>query len=157
KLPAVAPKESEIKDDYVPVGAMSFHVADAAGLQPGDNIQITRPSTQSWIERLGMTEFGGGIGDWRQVWKPGSRDIQWDRIVKAVEGDLITVDAPITTAIEKDMGGGFVRPLTWPGELENVGIENLRCESSFEPANPKDENHSWFVSTIENAKNCWVR
>ena len=155
--PSASQKSFEINDDCVPVGATSFHVADAGGLKSGDNILITRPSTQPWIERLGMNEFGGGIGDWRLVWKPGSRDIQWDRIVKSIEGDLVTVDAPIATAIERDFGGGSIKSLIWPGRLENVGIENVRCESSFDPANPKDENHSWFAITMENAKNCWVR
>jgi hypothetical protein len=155
--PEPAAKKTQVKDEYVPVGATSFHVAKPSGLKGGDNILITRPSTQAWIERLGMTEFGGGIGDWRLVWKPGSRDIRWDRVIKSVEGDLITVDAPITTAIEKEFGGGHVEQQVWPGRIENVGIENLRCESSFDPSNPKDENHSWFAITMENAKDCWVR
>jgi len=53
--------------------------------------------------------------------------------------------------------GGRVEPYLWPGRIENVGIENLRCESTFDPANPKDENHSWFAITVENAQNAWVR
>jgi hypothetical protein len=150
-------KSWEIEDEAVPVGATTFHVNHASTLKPGDTIDIIRPSTQVWIDRLGMTDFGGGIGDWRLVWKPGSRDLIWDRVVKSVEGDLVTVDAPITTAIDKSLGGGRVETYSWPGRLENVGIENLRCESTFDPANPKDENHSWFAITIENAQNAWVR
>ena len=52
-----------------------------------------------------MTEFGGGIGDWRLVWKPGSRDLVWDRVIQKIDGNLGTVDAPITTAIERVSGG----------------------------------------------------
>jgi hypothetical protein len=147
----------QITDDYIPVGATTFHLKHASTLKPGDSINIIRPSTQVWIDRLGMTDFGGGIGDWRLVWKPGSRDLIWDRVIKSVEGDLVTVDAPITTAIEKSLGGGRIEPYSWPGRIENVGIENLRCESNFDPANPKDENHSWFAVTVENAQNAWVR
>ena len=36
----------QIADDYVPVGATSFHLKDASGLKVGDTIFITRPSTQ---------------------------------------------------------------------------------------------------------------
>jgi hypothetical protein len=147
----------EITDDYIPVGATTFHIKQSSALKPGDTIKVIRPSTQTWIERIGMTDFGGGIGDWRLVWKPGSRDLIWDRVVKSIEGDLVTVDAPITAAIEKSLGGGRVEPYSWVGRIENVGIENLRCESTFDPANPKDENHSWFGITIENAQNTWVR
>jgi hypothetical protein len=152
-----ARKSWQIKDDYVPVGAMSFHVEDASGLKPGDTVRVVRPSTQAWIDRLGMTEFGGGIGDWRLVWKPGSRDLVWDRVVKSVEADVVTVDAPITTAIEKEFGGGRVETYSWPGRIANVGVENLRCESAFDSKNPKDEEHSWLAITMENAMDAWVR
>ena len=150
-------KTWEIRDEYVPVGATSFHLKEAPELKPGDTITILRPCTQAWIERLGMTEFGGGQGDWRLVWKPGSRDLLWDRVVKSLNGDLVAVDAPITTAIEAEFGGGRVEPYHWPGRITNVGVENLRCDSTFDAANPKDENHSWFAITLENAQDAWVR
>src|SRR5205807_3904292 len=104
------------------------HVGPNSSIKVGDTIFISRPSTQAWIERLGMTEFGGGIGDWPLVWKPGSRDLVWDRVLKAVEGNLATIDAPITTAIQKEFGGGRVETYSWPGRISEVGIENLRCE-----------------------------
>jgi Family of unknown function (DUF6298) len=148
---------TEITDPYVPVGARSFHVKNANGLKPGATIRITRPSTQAWIDRLGMTEFGGGHGDWRLVWKPGSRDLSWDRIIESVQDGLVAVDAPITTALEKEFGGARVEACEWPGQVSNSGVENLRCESVFDSQNAKDENHSWFAMTMENAQDCWVR
>ena len=147
----------QIKDDYVPVGATSFHLTDANGLKVGDRISVFRPSTQAWIERLGMITFGGVEGDWRLTWKPGSRDLVWDRIVKSIAGDQVTVDAPITTAIEKEFGGGLLETCSWPGRINNVGVENLRLESAFDAGNPKDENHSWMAITMENTENAWVR
>jgi hypothetical protein len=147
-------KSWEIKDDYVPVGATAVHLADAAGLKVGDTIFIMRPSTQEWIDRLGANEFGGGVGG---GWKPGSRDLVWDRIVKSIEGSLVTVDAPITTALEKEFGGGRVEAYEWPGRITNVGIEKLQLESTCDAGNPKDENHSWCAVTMENAADCWVR
>jgi hypothetical protein len=104
-----------------------------------------------------MTEFGGGIGDWRLVWKPGSRDLVWDRVILKIVRNLVTVDAPVTTAIETNFGGGFVNTYSWPGRLENAGVENLRLESAFDAGNPKDENHAWFAITMENAADSWVR
>jgi hypothetical protein len=147
----------QITDDYIPVGSTTFHISQPFTLKPSDTIKIIRPSTQAWLDRLGMTDFGGGVGDWRLVWKPGSRELIWDRVVKSVEGNLVTVDAPITTAIEKTLGGGRIESYSWPGRVNNIGIENLRCDSTFDPSNPKDENHSWFAITIENAQNAWVR
>ena len=147
----------QIADNYVPVGATSFHLKDASGLKTGDNINVIRPSTQAWIDRLGMTEFGGGEGDWRLTWKPGSRDLLWDRVVKSIDGNLVTVDAPITTAMESEFGGGRVETYAWPGRISSVGVENLRLESAFDASNPKDENHSWMAITMEYVKNAWVR
>jgi Family of unknown function (DUF6298) len=147
----------QIVDNYVPVGAESFHVDSNNGLVVGDTIQIFRHSTKEWINALGMTEFGGGIGDWRLVWHPGSYDLVWDRMIQKIDGNEVTVDAPITTAIEKDFGGGFVTSYSWPGRIINVGIENLRLESAFNPAQPNDENHSWFAITLENTADAWGR
>jgi hypothetical protein len=147
----------QMADDYVPVGANSFQLKDAGGLKAGNAINIVRPSTQAWIDRLGMTEFGGGIGDWRLVWHPGSRNLVWDRVIKSIDGNQVTVDAPITTAIETNFGSGYVGIYSWPGRLSQVGVENLRLESTFDAGNPKDENHSWMAITMENVENAWVR
>ncbi len=147
----------QITDDYVPVGALSFRVKDATGLKVGDAIFITRPSPQKWIDTLGMTDFGGGLNDWRLVWKPGSRDLVWARVIQNIAGNQITIDSPITTAMETNFGGGSVKTYSWPGRIENVGVENLRLESTFDPQNFKDENHSWFAITLENAAEVWIR
>ncbi|MDR3457430.1 MAG: DUF6298 domain-containing protein [Verrucomicrobiae bacterium] len=147
----------QVADDYVPVGATSFHLQDVGGLKAGDTIHITRPSTKAWIDQLGMNEFGGGIGDWRLVWHAGSYDVVWDRTVQKVDGNMVTVDAPITTALEKSLGGGWVATYAWPGRIQNVGVENLRLESAFDAKNPKDENHAWCAITMENASDTWVR
>ena len=147
----------QIADDYVPAGATSFHLKDASGLKISDAINIIRPSTKEWIDALGMTEFGGGIGDWRLVWHPGGYDLVWDRVIRNIDGNLVTIDSPITTAIETNFGGGFVKACSWPGRISNVGVENLRLESAFDKKNPKDENHSWFAITLENAADAWVR
>ena len=147
----------QIKDDYVPVGANCFELEDAGGLKAGDAILVTRPSSQQWINDLSATEFGGGFGDWRFTWRTNTRDVVWDRVVKSVDGNRVTVDAPITTALEKKYGGGRVEVYEWPGRITNVGVENLRCLSLYDDANPKDENHPWMAVTMENAADCWVR
>lgn len=156
-LAATANPAWQITDEYVPVGATSFHVQDASALKVGDMIQVIRPGTKDWIESLHMTEFGGGIGDWRLVWHPGNYDLVWDRVIVKTDGNLVSVDSPITTAMESKLGGGLLKTYSWPGRLSNVGVENLQLESAFSTGNPKDENHSWFAITMENAADAWVR
>ncbi len=149
-------KSYEIKDDCVPVGACSFHLNTTEGLKVGDTVNIIRPSSKEWIDRLGMTSFGGGLGNWRG-WNQSSRDLLWDRVIKSINGDEVVVDAPITTAIEAQFGGGRLQPYSWPGRISNVGVENLRCESAFDVQNLKDEAHCWMAVTMENVENAWVR
>jgi len=147
----------KITNDYVSVGAMSFHLANTDGLNVGDTIDVVRPATKEWIDSLGMNEFGGGLGDWRLVWHPGNYDLVWDRTIQKIDNGVVTVDSPITTAIEKNFGGGYVKTYTWPGRITNVGVENLRLESEFDPNHPGDEDHSWFAITMENTMDAWVR
>ena len=144
----------QIADDDVPVGATSFHLANTNGFRAGDNIRIVRPSTKEWIEKIGAKDFGGGEGG---GWRPGGEDIVWDRKIVSLESNLVSVDAPITAALEKELGGGRVALFPCAGRINNVGIENLSIESAIDPANSKDENHSWCAVTMENSADCWVR
>lgn len=146
-----------ITDAYVPVGASKIQLQGTRGLEVGDTVFVIRPSTQKWIDRLGMTEFGGGHGDFRLTWKPGSRDLTWDRIIRSIEGNRVTLDAPITTAIDAEVGGGELQVYSWPGRINQVGVENIRLESEYDHGNPQDEDHCWMAMTMENARNAWVR
>jgi hypothetical protein len=144
----------KITDAYVPVNATSFKVA-AGKFKAGDQIQIHRPSTKSWIDLLKTDHFGGGITS--LGWKPGERDIIWDRTVTAVNGNAITIDAPLTTALDTAYGGGWVNAYTWAGRVQNIGIENLRLQSAYNKNNLKDEAHRWMAITLENVRDAWVR
>nr|GFD38763.1 hypothetical protein [Tanacetum cinerariifolium] len=88
---------------------------------------------------------------------PGQRDVSWDRQVVAVDANGITLDAPLTTALDKNYGGGTVARYTWLGLITQVGVENLRLESTTDTENPKDENHRWVAIDLENAQDAWVR
>jgi len=144
-----------ITDDYVPVNANTIHVGGVNNFKAGDNIIIARPSTKEWIEVLGTDHFGGGITS--LGWKPGQRNIEWIRTITTVHDNTITFDAPLTTALDKKMGGGTVATFTWPGRISNCGIENLQLISEYDPANEKDEDHRWMAITIDNATDGWVR
>ena len=42
------------------------------------------------------------------TWKEGAFNVSWDRVVVSVEGNTLTIDAPLTTALEARLGGGTV-------------------------------------------------
>lgn len=144
-----------ITDKYVPVNANSFTVNAAGPITKGDRIIISRPSTREWIAALGTEHFGGGITS--LGWKPGQRVINWKRTVTAVNGNTITVDAPVTNSLDANYGGGNVIKFQWPGQLHNSGIENLQLISAYDASNPKDESHRWMAITIDNAADAWIR
>lgn len=144
-----------ITDTYVPVNAMQLTLADASGFKVGDRITIQRPSTKEWIETLKTVEFGGGES--ALGWKPGTRDIFWDRKITAVNGSTITFDAPITTALDAKFGGATVAKYNWNGRIAQVGVENLKLESDFHKDNIKDEYHRWTAICLENVEDAWVR
>jgi len=148
-------KEIKITDAYVPVNAFSFHIANSQDFKAGDMVLIQRPSTQAWINELGTDHFGGGLT--ALSWKPGERDIYWDRKITAVNGNAITIDAPITTALDTAFGGGMIAKYEWPGRIDHIGIENLHLQSAYDINNPKDEAHRWMAITMENVSDAWVR
>ena len=69
----------------------------------------------------------------------------------------ITVDAPITTALERRYGGGTVARVTTGMPMARAGIENLTLESEFDAANPRDEEHSWIAVALDRVEDAWVR
>ncbi|WP_155977813.1 DUF6298 domain-containing protein [Pedobacter glucosidilyticus] len=144
-----------IVDDYVPVNAFQFKIADVSSFKVGDQILIHRPSTQEWITKLNTVTFGGGLSS--LGWKPGQRDIFWDRKIIAINGNNITIDVPITTALDKQFGQATVAKYQWNGRITNIGVENLQLVSDYNQQNKKDEDHRWNAINIENAADVWVR
>lgn len=146
----------KISDVYVPVNAMSFHVDSSIAFKDHSNkLIIHRPSTDKWIKTLGTDHFGGGIT--ALGWKPGDRDLYFDRTITKIEGSTIFIDAPITTALDTTYGGATIYFYNDDGRINNCGVENLSCTSIYDKTNLKDEDHRWNAINIENAENCWVR
>ncbi len=144
-----------IVDAYVPVNSRIVRVANADAFEPGNRVYIHRPSTKKWIQKLQMEAFGGET-EWLG-WKPGERDIWWDRQIEKIEGNKLILDAPLTNSLDSTYGSGYVLPYRWEGRISNVGIENLVLESAYDKSNPKDEDHCWFGITMENITDAWVR
>ena len=146
-----------VADAYVPAGATSFMVGEASILTVGDRIVVRRPSTAEWIAAVGMNLFQGWRPENRLHWQSGSRDIDSDRVVTAVQGNHITVDAPLTTALDWQFGGGLVFRYAFPGRISRVGIEHLRLVSEYDERRPLDEDHAWVAVTVDKAEHAWVR
>jgi hypothetical protein len=152
----VAGSRRKITDAYVPVGARSFHVERADDLKVGDLVTVLRPSTAEWIHFIGMDRIPVPQGRTDVVqWKAGSKDLHFRRVITAIEGDRVTVDAPIVNALQAEYGGGFLYKHDAGGLVSQVGVENLRGESEYTA--PDDEDHGWNFVGMDNVRDGWTR
>jgi hypothetical protein len=117
-----------ITDAYVPSGARTFHVSSASGLAVGDNILVDRPVTAPWISFLGMDKLvRNGVA---QTWLKVGSIVHADRVVRAIAGNQITIDAPLTDSLDAkyvNPPGATVVKYNFPGRLQNVGLESLQA------------------------------
>ena len=143
-----------LASEKVPVGAAELTLARADhGIAVGASVTVERPSPIEWIKSIGMDEAPG-----RQpyIWKAGAFNVRWDRRVVAVDGARLTLDAPLTVALESRYGGGTVQAYVQSGYIERSGIEQLRCESDYDRRNPLDEEHAWNAIDLHAASDVWV-
>ncbi|MHC4755369.1 MAG: hypothetical protein ACYTBP_09510 [Planctomycetota bacterium] len=166
-----------IKDKYVPIGSKTFTIESSKGYSVGDRILVFRPATAKWIHvigtdripsRWGKTEDGRPI-DLTKQWKPEDFDFYFERTITALQGNRVTIDAPVPNSLDKEFGGGAIFHYTTPNRIFEVGIENLRLLSQFgEPTSgnicgdpEKDgvaEGHAWHAIILNrNTENTWVR
>lgn len=150
-----AAHDRHITDAYVPVGAHSFHVDDVGGLKVGDEIIVKRLSTADWIHAIGMDHIPQNKSHSVVQWKPGSKDLLFNRVITEIAGKKITVDAPLCNAIEMKFGRGRVILCAPYRGVSQVGIENLMGDSEFK--SPTDEAHGWNLVEFVTARNAWVR
>jgi len=152
----------DIVDLYVPVGSRTFHVNDHAGYKVGDKIIIRRYGNSSWIHDIDMDQIPEREGTVQ--WEPFTLD--FDRVITEVKGNIITIDAPVTNAIERKYGGGEIYKYEDSNRLEHIGVENIRVEVEFDPTVTARHNDETYYAdeekaetflTFEYTKNAWMR
>jgi len=109
-----------IVDEFVPLGANSFSIADASGFSVGDTIIVRRLNTVEWYLKMDLAA------------PDTPRPHESDRIITAIDGNRITIDVPLTGTIEAQWGGGEIAGYTDAGRIEQVGVENLRGVSDYD-------------------------
>ncbi len=146
----------EISDDYTPCGTRTIRLAGTNEFKPGDPIMVVRPCTAAWVHELGMDKIplrkdGGKVVQWSE----GSEELHFDRVVVKVDGNTLQLDAPLTCALEKKYGGGYVYKFEFPGRTARCGVENLRGVSEYK--GDEDEEHGWTLLSFNDIENGWAR
>ncbi|MDB5190549.1 MAG: pectate lyase [Segetibacter sp.] len=150
-------KSVQLADTYFPVNSTKLTFKNTHPFTVGDLVIVNRPSTKEWLEKLGTDKIGIYVDYDLTKWEPGDFDQNWYRKVIAVTPESITIDIPLTNSLDPKYGGGNVAKYTWAGQIRDVGVENIKCISSFDQTNKKDENHRWMAITMENVIDSWVR
>lgn len=140
----------------MPWGVKTFALETTQGYSIGDAVMVYRPSTAAWISDIHMDKIAPRPGTTQ--WSAGGYDLTFERTITAIEGNRITLDAPVVNALEEKYGGGFVYRYEQKGRLDHVGVENLRLESEYQLGKEnEDEAHAWVGVSLEHAANSWVR
>ena len=126
-------------------------------VQAGDEVVVWHHSTQEWINHLGCSTFGGGkdLGYWG--WHPGEIDVRMTRRVLAVDGLVLTLDAPLPMTLDQGLSQSSLIRVASDQRISQSGVENLTIDSEYCQGQPKDEDHCWTGIYIDCATDCWVR
>ena len=148
-----------ITDEKVNVGSNSFNVENADLYQVGDRIMINHPCTQAWIDAV---DKGGVLfpdplspNEPDERWTVNQLPIVYNRYVTAVDGNKITIDAPVFYTLDKSLSQSFVYKPDMDGLVYNVGLENLRID--IETKGGTDENHAWSAASYKSCENAWAK
>jgi hypothetical protein len=182
--PRMAARGSEhrITDEFAPCGQRVFHVDSTSGLHVGDHVAIVRDTNDKWVRDNGMDAIEPRKDGGKTInWTPGPREL-YERIITAIDGEQITLDIALTSAIESQYGGAHLYRYEAPDRVHQVGVENLRAESIWtpgpgvvpkpgedygidlkDPANRNRKvgidnfNHADTFISIDKAEDVWVR
>jgi hypothetical protein len=143
-----------ITNSFIPSGTNSFTVSNASGFQVGNTVLIYRPVTQAWVDFMQMDSL------WRsgaqQTWLSVGSKITTDRIITAISGNQITVDAPLTDSFDATYLGnpvGTFAKYTFAGRISQVGIEHLKIQApsgttAYNAVTMDDIIDSWVQDVI---------
>ncbi len=186
--------EQPITDNYVPSGTKKITVKDASGFKVGDNIIVERPSTKEWISFLKMDKLAprwrpiselspkelekykkegklsedGKKYDSTEQWAPGSKNLRFERVITAINGNEITLNIPLVNAFQQEYGGGSICHYSFREERPSeIGLEHFSIVSEFNDKITKqnnfgetycaDEDHMETAVDFRACENIWVR
>ncbi|MFO7958148.1 MAG: hypothetical protein R6X33_13755 [Candidatus Brocadiia bacterium] len=135
--------------------------------------RISLRAGESWEQfqqriRRRLDDDGNRL-DFTRQWRPGSYDMHFERRIVAVDGDRVSIDAPLVHGLDQRFGGGAIFHYSSPGRVREVGVESLRLISEFGPASEghpygapdqrrSAELHGWHGVVLEcNTRDTWVR
>ena len=149
----IGSSQKKITDSFVPIGAKTITVEAGHDFTVGDWVHVRREPNDAWITLLGMDKLTD-LDPLATNWTASSYKISYERKILNVQGNLLTLDAPIMDVIDPQYANGFVVKFT-SARIQNCAVENMQITSTY--TSSTDENHGWKAITINNVENCWVK
>ncbi|TFG95545.1 MAG: T9SS type A sorting domain-containing protein, partial [Calditrichales bacterium] len=155
----VSGTKRDIVSDTVWVGDREFEVSDASPFTAGDNIIIYHPCTAGWLAAI---DSGGTFYDSTGAdpyadfpWSVGSQPILYNRYIKSIDGNKITIDAPVFNHLIREQSQSYIYKYARQGLRTQIGIENLRID--IVTGNQPDEAHAWTAIDLFQVEDAWIR
>ncbi|HMD54064.1 MAG TPA: RICIN domain-containing protein [Phycisphaerae bacterium] len=151
-LSGVSGTKENITESYVPTGTDTLTVASAAPYQVGDQIEIVDPITAAFIQYMGMDElYRNGA---QQTWISAGSNLITERTITAIDGNQITLDAPMSTSINANLQpGAYVEEYTSTA-ISQVGIQNMQLLAAAQE--PTDSAGDAAIN-MNGVTNAWVQ
>jgi hypothetical protein len=146
-------EETAIVDTYVPSGTDTFRVRDAASFHPGDRVLVQHPVTTEWVHFMGMDTL---VRDGKpQTWIKVGNVIRTDRVIRAVSGDRVTLDVPLSDDLDSKFTSATLVHYGFPGRITEVGVENLKIVAPFDDVPISGPQYT--ALRIDGAEDAWAR
>jgi hypothetical protein len=151
----VSGTKTNITNDTVLIGSREFYVENPAPFSVDDNIIIYHPCSLEWLKAIdyGGTHSTSSTED--TAWAVDSQPIVYNRYIKAINGNKITIDAPVFNHLIKSESQSYIYKYGRSGLKTDIGIENLRID--IETRGGEDENHPWQAVDLYQLEDSWVR
>jgi len=155
--------QKKVTDAFLPIGAKIITVETGHGFVAGDWVYLRREPNAAWITLLGMDLLESyGVPDVVN-WNPADFKVNYERQILSVNGNVLTLDAPVMDIIDYQYADAYVSKIS-SSRITNVGIENMKMTSAYTTSWASsvsgvahDEQHGWNAVKIAYARDCWVK
>ncbi|KAF9584963.1 hypothetical protein BGW38_004465 [Lunasporangiospora selenospora] len=142
------------------VGSTQIPVESTKGYKIGDRIVIERPGCDEWIDNIRMNCLPSRPGNIQSnQWTAKTYTFRFERKIVAIDcaTNTFTIDIPMVMRLDPKYPQARVYELIHKmPTVSDVGVENLRLVSEYDPCNPEDENHGWYAVIMDNTVHGWV-
>jgi hypothetical protein len=142
-----------ITDPYVAIGKKQITVASGHTFARGDKVFVHRIPNAAWINLLGMNLLSN-IDPLAVNWTASAYDMDSERKIDNINGNVITLDASIMDVIDPVYSTGELVKFN-DSRIQKCGIENMRISSTY--ASSTDENHGWEAVAFDKIYNSWAK